>query len=321
MLVYRSYFTLLYFVFINIKNKNHESKKTFNTLVNQAKTNVTGFAQSYQKFIERVTIDQNSDSMITNYSRSIAAIALHFNRVPHLIGVDEINGYLYRLAQQGTPSLSYFKQAVYGLRHWFKLFGMEEKAILMPVIKKEFKLPVVLSKQECKQLFKSPRWLKHRYLLAFAYAGGLRMNELRLLKIADVDLHRKQIRIQRGKGKKDRYVALSKYLSKTFSNYLNEVNPQVYLFEGQTPRQPMGERSIQYIINEAIKKTEIKKPASMHTLRHSYATHLLEDGINIQSIQQALGHSDMRTTMVYLHVAQIRPCLAHSPLDTLYNIL
>jgi site-specific recombinase XerD len=258
--------------------------------------------------------------MITNYSRSIAAIALHFNRVPHEISVDEINSYLYRMTQHEKQSLSYFKQAVYGLRHWFRLFGMEEKAIQMPSIKKEERLPTVLSKQECKELFKAPRWFKHRYLLAFAYSAGLRMNELRLLKISDVDLDRKQIHIRNGKGKKDRYLTLSIYLAQTLQNYLQEVKPQVYLFEGQTPGQPMGERSIQYVINEALQKTNIKKQVSMHTLRHSFATHLLEDGVNIQSIQQALGHSDMRTTMVYLHVAQLKPNLAHSPLDTLYNI-
>lgn len=258
--------------------------------------------------------------MITNYSRSIAAIALHFNRNPELVSVDEINSYLYRMTVHEKQSISYFKQAVYGLRHWFRLFGMEEKAIQMPSIKKVETLPVVLSKEECKELFKAPRLLKHRFLLAFAYSAGVRMNELRLLKIADIDLHRKQIHIKQGKGKKDRYVALSNFIIQKLHVYLNECKPKVYLFEGNTPSEPMGERSIQYVINEALQKTTIKKQASMHTLRHSFATHLLEDGVNIQSIQQALGHSDMRTTMVYLHVAQLKPCLAHSPLDTLYNI-
>jgi site-specific recombinase XerD len=190
----------------------------------------------------------------------------------------------------------------------------------MPSIKKEEKLPTVLSKQECRELFKMPRWFKHRYLLTFAYAGGLRMNELRLLKISDVDLQRKQIHIRQGKGKKDRYVVLSNLLAQKFQQYLDEVKPQVYLFEGQIAGQPMGERSIQYIINEALKKSTIKKEVSMHTLRHSFATHLMEDGIDIHSIQRLLGHSDIRTTIVYLHVAQVKPRLAHSPLDSLYNI-
>lgn len=296
------------------------NKKTYSTLLSQAKMHVPGFTASYSKFIERVTIDQSSKSMVTNYSRSIAAIALHFNRVPHEISVDEINSYLYRMTVHEKQSISYFKQAVYGLRHWFRLFGMEEKAIAMPSIKKEETLPVVMSKQECKELFKAPRSFKHRFLLTFAYAGGLRMNELRLLKIADVDLNRKQVHIRLGKGKKDRYVVLSNLLAQRFEQYLKEVNPQQYLFEGLTPGAPMGERSIQYVINEALQKTTIKKQVSMHTLRHSYATHLMEDGIDIHSIQRLLGHSDIRTTIVYLHVAQIKPRLAHSPLDSLYHI-
>jgi integrase/recombinase XerD len=297
-----------------------KEKKVYNTLVSQARKNVPDFDAAYSKFHERVVIDQNSKSTITNYSRSIAMIALHFNRVPHLVGVDEINGYLYRMTSQEKQSLSYFKQAVYGLRHWFRLFGKDEMAVQMPSIKKEERLPVVLSKQECKTLFKAPRLFKHRFLLAFAYGGGLRMNELRLLKISDVDLDRKQVHIRLSKGRKSRYVMLSQLLADKFQAYLNAVSPQTYLFEGQTPGQPMGERSIQYIINEALQKTDIKKDASMHTLRHSFATHLLEDGIDIHSIQKLLGHSDMRTTMVYLHVAQIKPCLAHSPLDSLYGI-
>lgn len=298
---------------MNIKDRQ------YNTLVMQAKANVVGFKEAYAKFVERVSIDQKSPSLISNYGRSIATIALHFGRVPHEISVEEINSYLYRMTVHEKQSRSYFKQAVYGLRHWFRLFGMEEKAIAMPSIKKEEKLPVVMSKEECKLLFAAPRLLKHRYLLAFAYSAGLRMNELRMLKISDVDLDRKQIHVKMGKGKKDRYVVLSDNIASRFNNYLNETKPQVYLFEGQTPGEPMGERSIQYIIREALQKTEIKKEVSMHTLRHSFATHLLEDGLDIHSIQRLLGHSDMGTTMVYLHVADIKPRAVFSPLDTLYK--
>jgi len=114
-----------------------KTKRTYNTLLNQAKKNMPGFAAAYAKFLERVTIDQNSKSMIVNYSRSLAAIALHFNRAPQLISVEEINSYLYRMTVHEKQSASYFKQAVYGLRHWFRLFGMEEKAIQMPSLRKE----------------------------------------------------------------------------------------------------------------------------------------------------------------------------------------
>jgi site-specific recombinase XerD len=196
---------------------------------------------------------------------------------------------------------------------------MESKALQMPVIKKEQTLPTVLSKEECKELFVAPRSLKHKFLLAFAYAGGLRMNELRMLKIVDVDLQRKQVHIRQGKGKKDRYVILADFIVTRFQKYLDEVKPVKYLFEGQTPGDVMGERSIQYVINEAVKKTTIQKDVSMHTLRHSFATHLLEDGVDIYSIQRLLGHADIRTTIVYLHVAQVIPKVAHSPLDSLYG--
>lgn len=195
----------------------------------------------------------------------------------------------------------------------------DEQALKLPVIKKEKKLPEVLSKEECKELFKAPRSLKHRFLLAFAYSSGLRMNELRHLKISDIDTGRMQIRVSHGKGKKDRYVILSKYIKSRLSDYLKEVKPQVYLFEGQPPGNVMGERSIQYIIKEALQKTGIRKQVSMHTLRHSFATHLLEDGVDIYTIQHLLGHSQLRTTLVYLHIAQVIPKVGKSPLDTLYG--
>lgn len=290
------------------------------TIVEQAQDKVPGFKEAYSKFIERVTIDQSSRSLITNYSRNLASLALHFGRVPHAISVDEINSYLYGICVDEKQSDSYFKQTVYGLRHWFKLFGLEEQALKMPVIKSAKTLPIVLSKEECRALFKAPRTLKHRFLLALTYSAGLRMNEVRLLKIADIDLDRKQIHVRQGKGKKDRYVILSQLIASKFQFYLSAVQPKVFLFEGETPGKPMGARSIQYAIKEALHRTEIKKAVSMHTLRHSFATHLLEDGVDLHSIQRLLGHTDIHTTLVYIHVAQIKTQLAHSPLDTLYNL-
>jgi site-specific recombinase XerD len=296
-------------------------KNDYYTVVQQAMDTIPGFAPSYHQFVERAAIGQNSKSLVTNYSRSVAQVALHFGVVPHKITADEINSYLYRISVHEGKSEGYFKQTVYGLRYWFRVFGNETMALRMPPIKKKQTLPVVLSKDECKALFKAPRTLKHRFLLAFAYSAGLRMNELRLLKIADVDVNRKQIHVRQGKGKKDRYVVLSKIIAEKLPLYLNEVKPKVYLFEGLTPSEPMGQRSIQYVINEALPKTSIQKAVSMHTLRHSFATHLLEDGIDIYSIQKLLGHSHIQTTIIYLHIAQVKPQLAHSPLDSLYHHL
>src|SRR5882672_6207383 len=201
-------------------------KKQYNTVVSQAKKGVPGFAIAYAKFIEKATIDQSSKSLIVNYSRSLAYIALHFNRSPHLISVEEINAYLYRIMVHEQCSLTYFKHAVFALRYWFRLFDMEDKAIQMPPVKEDKKLPVVLSKQECKELFKAPRSLKHRFILTMAYVAGLRMNELRLLKITDVDVQRMQVHIRQGKGRKDRYAPLSKLLADKLRMYLETVKPQ-----------------------------------------------------------------------------------------------
>lgn len=296
-------------------------KDDFYTLVQQACDSVPEFKLHYLQFIEKATLTQNSKSLIENYSRCIAKVALEFNRVPLYISTDELNAYLYRICVHEKKSEGYFKQTVYGLRYWFKMFNMPERALHMPPIKKKQSLPQVLSKEESKQLFKAPRSLKHKFLLAFPYSAGLRMNELRLIKIADVDMHRKQIHVRQGKGKKDRYVVLSSFIINKLPLYLNDQKPKTYLFEGLTPGQPMGERSIQYVINEAMKRTDIKKDVSMHTLRHSFATHLLEDGVDIYSIQKLLGHSNIQTTIIYLHIAQVKQQLAHSPLDSLYNKL
>lgn len=294
-------------------------KKDYYTLVQQACDSVPSFKIHYQQFMEKATLAQSSESLIMNYSRSVAQVALHFNRLPHSITTDELNSYLYRLCVHDGKSEGYFKQAVYGLRYWLRMFGCDEMALRMPPVKKKQTLPQVLSKEECRQLFKSPRLLKHRFLLAFAYSAGLRMNELRLLRIADLDTHRMQIHVRLGKGKKDRYVVLSKLIAHKLPLYLKNVKPKTYLFEGLTPGEPMGERSIQYIVNEALAKTSIQKNVSLHTLRHSFATHLLEDGIDIYSIQKLLGHSHIQTTIIYLHIAQVKPQLAHSPLDSLYQ--
>lgn len=294
--------------------KKHE----YYTLVQRANDLVPGFMAAYQQFEQKATISQSSNSTLTNYGRSVAQVALHFGKLPHDISIDDINTYLYHLCVSDNKSEGYFKQTVYGLRYWLRLFGCNETALRMPPIKKKSSLPEVLSKAECRLLFKAPASLKHRFLLAFAYSTGVRMNELRLIKINDVDTDRLQVHVRMGKGKKDRYVVLAKCIAGRLAHYLSEVKPVTYLFEGLTPAQPMGTRSIQYIVNEAVEKADIHKNVSLHTLRHSFATHLLEDGVDIYSIQKLLGHSHIQTTIIYLHIAQVKPSLAHSPLDTLY---
>ena len=295
-------------------------KQKYFKIIDQAVNQVPGFSKAYSQFIVRTAIDQCSSSFIESYGRNIGHAALYFGRVPHEVSIDEINMYLYQLIEKNKHSKSFFKHTIYGLRYWFRLFKMPDKALEMPAIKQKRTLPTVLSKEECKALFHAPGLLKHRFMLALAYGAGLRTNELRLLKIADIDLDRKEIHIRNGKGGKSRFVILPRIIAELLPYYLVEENPLIYLFEGLTLGCAMGARSIQYVINEALQKTEIRKAVSMHTLRHSFATHLLEDGVEIHAIQRLLGHADMRSTIIYLHVAQIRPKRIHSPLDSLYGL-
>ena len=151
-----------------------------------------------------------------------------------------------------------------------------------------------------------------------AYSGGLRAQELCNLKIADIDFERMSIHIRQGKGNKDRIVPLSEYMAKGLHQYISADKPAVWLFNGKSSKTNYSSRGISSVMREALKKTKITKQASIHTLRHSYATHLLEQGLNIVTIKNLLGHAEIATTMVYLHIAQCPLVQAHSPLDTLY---
>jgi len=291
----------------------------FYGVVAQAQDMVPGFKEGYRKFEQQVVLRGLSKGLLENYGRNVAHLALHFGRCPESVSVEEINSYLYHKAVEEKVCESYLKHTVFGMRMWLRMYGKDNEAIRIPVMKKSHTLPEVLSKSECKELFKSPKSFKHRFLLAFAYSTGMRLNELRFVKISDIDLDRMKVRIRQGKGKKDRYVILSQYIKTKLPAYLESSKPEIYLFEGSTSGHEMSERSIQNAMAEAVKKTNIKKQVSLHTLRHSFATHLLEDGVDLYTIQNLLGHSQLRSTIIYLHIAQVLPKSAKSPLDTLYN--
>ena len=291
----------------------------FYGVVAQAQDLVPGFKDGYRKFEQYVVLKGLSKGLLENYGRNVAHLSLHFGRCPESVTLEEINCYLYHKAVDEKICESYIKHTVFGVRMWLRLYGKDDVAIRIPVMKKSHTLPEVLSKGECKELFKAPKSFKHRFLLAFTYSTGMRLNELRFVKISDIDIERMKVRIRQGKGKKDRYVVLSGYIKETLPKYFDSYNPEIYLFEGNTAGHEMAERSIQNIMIEALKKTNIRKQVSLHTLRHSFATHLLEDRVDLYTIQNLLGHSQLRSTILYLHIAQVLPKSAKSPLDTLYN--
>jgi len=289
------------------------------TIIERAKREVPGFKEDYKKFEEQMVIGGYSSSTLYNYSRAVGSLALQFKKSPLELDDDEINSFLFSIAKDKSASSTYFKHMVYGLRFFFRLYDREDRIIKLPTIKNDRKLPVVLSKEELKHLFISPQRLKQRVLFALIYSAGLRVGEVCHLKIGDIDSDRMQVRVVKSKGKVDRYVPLSKYALKGLRKYLKSSKPKDYLFNGRVKGTPLGSSAVQQSFRLAVKSAGITKDVSVHSLRHTYATHLLEEGVDIVTIKELLGHAAIETTMMYLHVAKVDRVNAHSPLDTLYN--
>src|SRR5512133_240019 len=295
-------------------------KKSGFTIVEQAIVLVPEFEKVVHKLEQQVTLRGQSKSTLTNYIRRIALFVVHFNQLPEQIDPEGINEYLVSLARDPkSPSRSSFKHMVYGLRYYYRLLGMNKNAIALPSLKHNTKLPVILNYQELKELFSAPTLLKQRIVLTLIYSAGLRGQEVINLKISDIDFERRTIHIRQSKYKKDRIVPLAESMAVGLKKYLVAENPHIWLFNGKEPDGRYSVRGLSWVMRENLKKTSINKDINLHSLRHSYATHLLEQGLNIVTLKELLGHADITTTMLYLHVAQCPMIKAHSPLDTLYN--
>lgn len=196
----------------------------------------------------------------------------------------------------------------------------------LPKLPRQKQLPVVLSKQEVYSMLENSTLLKHKILIALLYGCGLRCFEVRNIRLRDLDFDRQQLHVTQGKGKKPRYVPLSRHLVRGVKAYISAEKPKDWLFNGQPIGRAGGDfdgrysqRGVQWVVNQAVKKAGIIKPVTTHTLRHTYATHMLEDGLDILSIKELMGHARIETTLVYLHVAQLDPKRKFSPLDTLFD--
>ena len=202
-----------------MKTQTKLRKKTL-TLIEKAIAQISGFRELFQAFEDKILISGLSSSALNNYARRVAEVCLHFNRLPKDISENELNKYLADMAREGkSPCLSNFKFTVYGLRHFYRLSGMNDRIVELPSIKAKKKLPVVLNYQECKALFKSPALLKHRVLLALIYSAGLRVSEASRLRLSDVDSGRMMIHIRQSKFNNDRYVPLSPLILEGLRKY------------------------------------------------------------------------------------------------------
>lgn len=200
-----------------------------------------------------------------------------------------------------------------------QVLGRERMLFYLTRPEKAEQLPKVLGEHELERMFRSVPNLKHKTILLTAFSCGLRVSEVTRLKVRDIDMERLQVFIERSKGKKDRYVMLSPVLKDVLTKYIGiyKRGPKDYLFEGQEPGTPYGTRSAQIIFNRAVKAAGIHKDVTFHALRHSFATHLLEKGVDIKYIKDLLGHFDIKTTERYLHVAREKLVVIQSPLDYL----
>jgi site-specific recombinase XerD len=292
--------------------------KKSKTLVQQAIEAVPEFGQRYEKFRNMMLAHGKSVESIENYGRKIATVVLRFRELPENLSTDQVNTHLAEMRGKNL-SLSEYKHTIFGLRSYYKALGISRRSLRLPPVRKDGSLPVVLSQDECRRLFAAPAMRKHRILLGLTYSAGLRMSELRALRIEDVDSDRMQLRIRAGKNRKDRYVPLAGCLLEGLRKYYRAERPSIYLFNGHHPGTPISDKGVGYIMREAVKKAGIRKRATLHTLRHSYATHLLEMGMDILRLKSLLGHSRIQTTMIYLHVINLPGGKSFSPLDILYH--
>ena len=261
------------------------------------------------------------------YARHVSAMTLHFRRLPTEFDPEQVKDYLFALQQKAPSlSLSYFKHTVYGLRFLLKTEGLPYSYLHLPPIKRPQNLPVVLSKEEMWSMLNHAGSLKHKILLALLYSCGLRCSEVRNIRLRDIDFDRMQLHIVRGKGGKDRYVPLSPHLLRGIRRYMAVYKPQEWLLYGNLKGKLKSRgvkqysvRGIQWMIKSICRKAGILKEVNVHSLRHTYATHLLEDGLDILTLQFLLGHTCLQTTMIYLRICQVDRKRAFSPLDTLFN--
>ena len=251
-----------------------------------------------------------------SYLREVDNLAKYFNRLPEELGEAELKAYLLYLIKERHLSEGTFRFYVAALKFLYRTTLKREwmvEKIRHP--RAQRKLPIVLDLSEVESLFAVTTNLKHKAILMITYSSGLRASETARLKITDIDSKRMMVRISQGKGGKDRYSILSQTTLEHLRQYWRKYHPTEWLFNGAEKNDPISTNSIQQLFYKAKKRAGITKPASVHTLRHSFATHLIEAGTSLHHVQLLLGHRSPTTTTVYLHVSRLNLAQVISPLD------
>lgn len=280
--------------------------------------NVPNYKACPYEMTEKLKELRYSESTLRSYKTLFEEFINYYHKF-EIDRIDEkmIIAYLRYLVMERKVSSSYQNQAINAIKFYYeRVLGGQRKVYYIDRPKTEKTLPVVLSEEETIQVLNAVDNLKHKAILMTIYSAGLRISEAVNLKIMDIDSQRMQIRVEQSKGKKDRYTLLAAKTLEILRMYVKEYKPKNWLFEGQSGEQ-YSDRSIQAILKMAVAKTNIKKHVTVHTLRHSFATHLLENGTDLRYIQNLLGHENSKTTEIYTHVTTKGFGQIKSPMDKL----
>lgn len=244
-----------------------------------------------------------SEKTIRSYLSTLSSLSHYYKLPPGKISTEQFKDYLYYLTETVNCSVSLFNQTISAWRILQQdILGRDYVEMRVKRPRREHRLPEVLSRQEAIALIKAPTNVKHRTLLTLAYTTGARMNEVLSLTLKDIDRHRKVIRLK-GKGNKDRDVFMPDQLLNLLEEYYREYHPTCYLFESYVKGKKYSARSVEAIVKRAAINSGIRKNVSPHILRHSFATHMLELGVNLKRVQLLMGHNSMKTTSIYLHLS------------------
>ena len=271
-----------------------------------------------QRMINDMTVRGLARSSMASYLRSVTRLARHYRRSPDQISAREVQDFLVFLQQHEGLHRATCNTIRHGVRFFYRItLERPDPHFYLPGAKQAFRLPQLLNDEELVRLFTVTTDLRHRAVLMTAYAVGLRASELGRLRLTDVDSARMCLRVDQGKGDKDRYVPLSPRLLELLREYWRHRRPQRCLFPTPPLERPMSRQTPARIYQGAKDRARIAKPGGIHTLRHCYATGLLEAGVSLPVIQRRLGHNSIRSTMRYLHLAQDNTSVTPSPLDLL----
>jgi integrase/recombinase XerD len=269
---------------------------------------------------EDLLLKAYSPNTLKNYLRCARNFAKHYMRSPEEMGEQEVRGFLLYLVRDRQASPANLDMYVNALKFLYNVTLKRPEVVQgLSHPKRPTTLPVILSPEEVLRIFAAIRSVKHKAIIATAYAAGIRISEVCGLRIADIDSQRMRIHVRAGKGKKDRYVMLGESLLELLRQYYRKARPQgEYLFPGYKPHRPICTTAVRQVLRKVVQETGLAKKVTMHTLCHCFATHLLERGTDIRILQVLLGHSSIRTTLRYTHVTDPLVQKLMSPLDLIH---